>query len=53
MDEILGIEVEDRRSEGFGCGVYGQRKYFGRGGERPQQVALRREAGRASAAEED
>ena len=25
--DLLGIEVEDRRSEGFGYGVYGQWKY--------------------------
>ena len=27
--DLLGIEVEDRRNEGFGYGVYGQRKYMG------------------------
>ena len=52
MDD-RGFEVKDRRSEGFEYGVYGQRKYFGGGGDSVRSRGLRRGASEVDSAEVD
>ena len=52
MDD-RGFEVKDRRSEGFEYGVYGQRKYFGGGGDSVRSRGLRRGASEVDSRSED